>query len=107
MTLNELITEHNRLSADAVALIAKKSADYTGATGDTFANFRAAEFIGVKAELSVLIRMMDKISRLASFSAKGLLQTDSLKDSIIDIINYAVIYYCMQKEKQCENLQQP
>lgn len=76
----------------------KKQADY-GASDDPLANFRHAEKIHMDPRHGVLLRMMDKMSRLGNSVSKPL-ENESVKDSVIDIINYAVIFYALHEEAQ-------
>jgi len=81
----------------------KKNSDYTSDSDDPFANFKLAEHIGVgTAEQGLLIRVMDKIQRLKSFTSKGSLQvnTESYQDSLRDIMGYCLLLSGMLKEKQ-------
>ena len=65
---------------EARALFQKKNADY----GDSFATY---------GPVGVLVRMGDKISRLNSITQKGvhLINTESLRDTLIDLHNYAAM----------------
>ena len=81
------------LLAKCIDLSQKKNADYTGATDDAFANFRNSEIVGVSVEKGMLVRLMDKISRVKSFIDKGelMVKDESVEDTIMDIINYACL----------------
>lgn len=65
---------------EARTLFQKKNADY----GDSFATY---------GPVGVLVRMGDKISRLNSITSKGvnLVNTESLRDTLIDLHNYAAM----------------
>jgi hypothetical protein len=88
---------HDALTAKALTLMKGKQADY-GKEGDCLANFRLAENLGVDPRFGVLLRMMDKMSRLSTSVTKGL-ANESRTDSILDIINYAVIFEALSREK--------
>ena len=64
----------------ALELFKKKNADY----GDAFAEF------GI---IGVLMRIQDKISRALSISKSGvnLVDDESIKDTLIDLHNYAAM----------------
>jgi hypothetical protein len=86
---------------DAFELCLKKNADY--ATGDdVFANFRECEDMGTSASRGVSTRMSDKWMRFK----KGVrtdwemsVASEGMKDTMMDIINYACIYYCLKAEE--------
>ena len=92
--------EHVRLFQKALALLRRKRADYSGAE-DPFGNFRQSERFGVEPWKGALIRMSDKVSRmyqLMSTDGKGKVLDESLEDTVVDILNYAVIIYQIYKE---------
>ncbi len=80
------------------ALHIKKSADY-GADDDLLANVRGAEEFGIPAWIGVLIRMRDKMSRLARFAKKGALQNESAQDSLRDLASYSLIASILLEEE--------
>jgi len=65
---------------EALELFDKKNADY----GDAFANY---------GSVGVIVRLGDKIQRLMSVSKNGvtLVNTESLRDTLIDLHNYAAM----------------
>jgi len=73
---------------DALALFEKKNKDY----GDAFANY---------GPIGVLVRMSDKISRAVSVSKSSvtLVQDESLRDTLIDLHNYAAMCILLLDEK--------
>ena len=87
----------------ALSIIEAKNHDYSSET-DPFANFRESERFGISAEQGVLIRMSDKFARLRNFFVKGLLKArdESVKDALIDIMNYCAIMYALLEEKNKE-----
>lgn len=89
---------HDRLSGDAVALMRKKNHDY-GGNSDPYRNFRMAANLGVDPLAGILVRMGDKLARLGTYVEKGQLQVkdESVRDTVLDIINYAVLFYGMSK----------
>lgn len=101
MILDNLIEMHNLLCIKAAEIMIAKNHDYTSGSGDPFANFRASEAIGVKPELALLVRMLDKLKRMQTFAEQGQLKVkdESVQDAVIDIINYAVLFYGLTKEK--------
>jgi hypothetical protein len=66
-------------------------------------NFRRAEFLGFStAEMGVLIRMTDKMSRISTFLNRGQLslENESVYDAIVDMINYSVILAGLLKDRE-------
>ena len=74
----------------------KKNADY----GDAFANY------GV---VGVLVRMGDKIARLQSITTKcvNLINTESLRDTLIDLHNYSAMAIMLLDEEKKEEIKIP
>jgi hypothetical protein len=78
---------------EALTLFEKKNKDY----GDAFANFGA---------IGVLVRLSDKISRTVSISKSSvtLVEDESLRDTLIDLHNYAAMAIMLMDEKSAEEL---
>ena len=91
----ELLQIHESLSNAARKLMAAKSHDYAGDT-DALKNFRHFGRWGV------IVRLMDKLSRLESFEEQATLEVkdESIQDTVQDICNYAIIYYALYSEEQ-------
>lgn len=78
---------------EAQSILDKKNSDYALAS-DPFKNFRNAEAVGVSLERGILVRMMDKMSRLGILvdnSEGNAVKDESIDDTLLDIINYAAI----------------
>ena len=92
----ELLQLHRKLCDTARSLMTRKNHDYAGHTdNDPFANFRLCESAGLcSAGAGILVRLSDKLSRLATFISKGILKVsdESVEDTILDVINYAVLF---------------
>ncbi len=103
MDRDDLYALHQRLTTRAYDLLKKKSQDYS--EGGPFDNLMACEAMGLStAEKGVLTRLMDKISRLNSITARGaaLVTDEKIEDTLVDIINYAVIFggvVCLKRER--------
>lgn len=99
MNRGDLYLLHTNLCAEALELMKKKNEDY--ATGnDPFRNFRTF------GELGILVRMSDKIARLRTFLERGEFSVadESCRDSIRDLINYAVLLQGMLVEREPVNV---
>lgn len=82
-----------------------KNADYTGIGTSPFANFERVEQLGIcSTEQGFLTRMSDKLSRVASYCAKGELQVrdESVTDTLQDLANYSILMmgYLEQKRRR-------
>lgn len=93
ITREQLLSLHEQTAAKAREVMTKKNHDYA-AESDVFRNFR---YFG---GLGILVRLSDKLSRLRSFEENGQFKVtdENLEDTIIDAINYAVIYLAFKRE---------
>ena len=83
------LTIFENIQTEARELFRKKNQDY----GDAFANYGA---------IGVLVRMGDKISRLQSITNHqiSLVNTESLRDTLLDLHNYTAMAIMLLDEKQ-------
>jgi len=67
---------------------------------DIFQNFRTSEMMGLPAWKGVCIRIGDKFSRIMGFAKKEKLEVkdESIKDTLIDMANYAIIALILYEE---------
>ena len=104
MDVKDLLELHEELCEKSRAIMEAKNHDYTSGSGDPFANFRATEAIGVKAELGILIRVLDKMQRLRTFAEQGklLVPGEGAEDAVTDVINYMILLAGLMKERGAE-----
>lgn len=101
MVKKSLSAMHEELCTEARDLMLKKSHDYAGpGSEDPFKNFTASVIFDVPPERGVLLRLMDKLQRVNTFINTGDLKNESVKDSIIDGINYLIIMYALLEERE-------
>lgn len=83
--INQMKAVHD----EALELFRKKNSDY----GDAFATY---------GTVGVIVRMGDKIQRLISVSKKGvaLVDNESLRDTLIDLHNYAAMGIMLLDEEK-------
>ena len=76
---------------EGLDLFKRKNKDY----GDAFANF---------GTIGVLVRLSDKISRAVSISKSSvtLVNDESLRDTLIDLHNYAAMAIMLMDEKSAD-----
>jgi len=86
-------------------IMMKKNHDYRGGSGDPYANFRGSTNLGIDPILGILLRVQDKIQRIRTFAAKGVLKVEgeSVKDALIDTQNYMDLIWGLIKEMSHEN----
>jgi hypothetical protein len=86
------IDQMSAVQTEALELFRKKNTDY----GDAFATY---------GTVGVIVRMGDKIQRLLSISKKGitLVDNESLRDTLIDLHNYAAMGIMLIDEKTTTN----
>lgn len=74
------------------ATAVKKNHDYDGTNNDPYANFRNSTIAGVSVERGIMVRMMDKVSRISTLLNKeGKVSDESIQDTLDDLINYTAI----------------
>lgn len=92
MNREEFIEFHNSLHRREQDIIRRKNHDYAGSAGDDpFANFRRSEALGIcTTAQGIMVRISDKISRLAEYEKSGklLVVDESVLDTIMDSRNY-------------------
>ena len=78
-----------------------KRHDYAS-TEDVFANFRTCEMAGIPAWKGCCVRIGDKFSRIMGFAKKEKLKVkdESIKDTLIDLANYAIIALILYEEEK-------
>lgn len=81
----------------------QKAAGYAGSDNpDTWANFREATAWGQTPLTGCLIRMGDKYRRVQNLrrNAANDRVGESIKDTLLDLANYAIIAVCLLEEEQ-------
>lgn len=105
MNKQEYLKLHEEYCKRMVEITRAKNHDYTGSNADPFANFKAVETSGVcSTEQGFLVRMHDKMARIASFVQKGVLQVkdESVEDTLLDLANYSLLLAGFIKAKKQE-----
>ena len=89
-----LYTLHRDLSAASLELMQKKNHDYAS-EDDPYRNFRTF------GELGILVRLSDKLARLRSWTENQKLAVadESVRDTVLDAINYLVLFEAYRGEK--------
>ena len=104
MTLTELKKLHDKTCAICREVMVKKNSDYTGGTKakNIFANFESARYLGIHPVQGIMMRIMDKIQRINSFTNDKELQVpnESVYDACEDIVNYAILAKAILTEER-------
>ena len=84
-----------KIQNEAQELFSKKNADY----GDAFA---------IYGSVGILVRIGDKLQRMQTITKKGinLVNDEKLRDTLIDLHNYAAMAIMLLDEKDINNLEQ-
>lgn len=82
------VSQYKAVQKEAIELFQRKNKDY----GDAFANY---------GPVGVIVRMGDKINRLSSVTKNqvSLVQNESIRDTLIDLHNYAAMAIMLMDEK--------
>jgi hypothetical protein len=75
-----------------------KSHDY-GSQHDPLANIRnGAEFVGIEPWRAAMVRLSDKVTRLATFNRTGELCHEAVEDTLLDLASYALLCLVLRRE---------
>jgi hypothetical protein len=80
----------------------RKSSDYGCPSGtDPLANIRnGAKFVGIPSWKGAMVRLSDKVTRLATFNATGKLENESLEDNLFDLASYSLLALLLHREER-------
>lgn len=99
MIRSELIEMHKNATSRACDILAKKNADY-GDGDDCFGNLRLCDQMRIcSMEKGILIRMSDKIRRIANMLERNAEVDESIEDNLLDTINYCVLLMAARAER--------
>lgn len=102
ITFQELTALFMATITHCLEVMNAKNHDYTDGSTDPFANFRAANVLGIAPEIGILMRCMDKFQRITTWVNKGELHVkgEGVEDAIHDVINYMILLKGMIVERQ-------
>ena len=115
-SLEQVIKLHKELCDHARSIIEKKGHDYNREqqkTGDTLFNLKVATLLGVTNTntQSILVRLGDKYMRLISLTknphVKASVKNESVRDTVEDMINYAIYDYIVWNEESLNDPKKP
>lgn len=106
MTTEDLLKIHKDTCEKCKDIMKKKNSDYTGgkSSTDPFANFNAASILDIHPVQGLLLRVIDKIQRIRSFTNDKELKVsnESVEDACDDIVNYAILAKAMLMEERSQ-----
>jgi hypothetical protein len=98
ITPNPLIASMVSTFDDCIQTAIRKNNDYGGSNNDPFANFRNSTIAGVTVQKGILVRLMDKMTRISTLLDKeAMVKDETIFDSIDDAINYLAILKAYQQ----------
>ena len=106
MNTKQLLQLHEDTCKSCRAIMEQKNSDYTGgkSSTDPFANFNAASILDIHPVQGLLLRVIDKIQRIRSFTNDKELKVsnESVEDACDDIVNYAILAKAMLMEERSQ-----
>ena len=97
---NDMVKHHIDMVNKCIEITRAKNHDYAG-DEDPLRNFRMCEQFGVSMEKGILIRLTDKLSRIARLlDNPAYVKDESIEDTLIDTVNYSMILdYAIKQRK--------
>ena len=101
MNNDEYINKLTKNVNNAINIIIKKSSDYAK-SDNPFSTFEMAKLLGMNVENGIVLRMGDKLSRIANLLKKDkiMVKDESIEDTLIDLMNYANILLVYLQNKK-------
>ena len=97
---NPLLIDLEETYREALETSRRKNNDYGGSDGNPYANFFNSTIVGVSVEKGILVRMMDKVSRISTLLEKeAQVKDEAIEDTLQDLINYTGILKSYLKRK--------
>lgn len=91
MERKEFIRSLEKTFAKGIELVRIKNKDY-GAESNPFKNFESAKLIGLDVKDAILVRTLDKLSRIGNLlHTEAAVKDETIEDTIVDAINYLAI----------------
>lgn len=91
MNKQEFIESIKNSYETGLEIIKVKNADYANSE-NPFKNFESADIVGVNVDRAILVRILDKLSRVSNLLEKPAeVKNEAIEDTILDAINYLAI----------------
>ena len=65
-----------------------------------FAWCNGAKFVGIQDWQGAMVRLSDKVTRLATFNATGTLGHEGVEDTLLDLASYSLLALLLYQETQ-------
>jgi len=89
---NVLLESMEETFNKCLSIAKAKNNDYGGSSKTPFANFENSTLAGVSVECGILVRLMDKMSRISTLLVReAKVKDESIIDTIEDAVNYLAI----------------
>jgi len=103
MKIDAFMALHAEMCEQATELVRCKNPDY-GSIDDALFNLKACERMRLgEAEVNILNKILDKVSRLITLHKVGegarKVKTDTMLDDELDIINYVIFLSARRRER--------
>ena len=100
MKTEDFIASISNTFEECLGIVAKKNADYAD-DGDPFKNFESSLLVGVRVNRAILVRIMDKITRISNLLDRdAVVMDEKISDTISDAINYLAILRAYLENKK-------
>ena len=104
MRYNSLIVNLDRTFSNCLETAKRKNNDYGGDNSNPYANFSNSTIVGVPTEKGILVRMMDKVSRISTLLEKeSQVKDEAIEDTLDDLINYTAILKSYLTDKKLKD----
>jgi hypothetical protein len=98
---NNLLKNMEETFSKCLEIARRKNNDYGGSNSNPYQNFSNSEIVGVSVEKGIMVRMMDKVSRISTLLEKeAQVKDESIQDTLDDLINYTAILKSYLKDKK-------
>ena len=101
MKRNEQTEKFNQLLDEIKKIHADKNYDYA-TNDDSLSNLKLCKtLIGIPSWIGCVVRMLDKVSRVAEFARKGELKvkSENIRDTLIDLAVYSLLAVILMEEE--------
>ena len=100
---NILLNDMRDTFSECLTTAIAKNSDYAG-NKNPFGNIVNSQIVGVDPRRAILVRMMDKVSRITTLLDKeAKVKDESIQDTLMDLINYTAILKSYLKNKSLSN----
>lgn len=101
MTTDRFLQSIENTYKTGLELIKRKNQDYAQ-SDNPFKNFEFAEMVGVSTPRAILVRISDKLARIANLidNINPAVTDETVEDTLLDLINYTAILKAYIEDKK-------